>query len=82
MKELTRKMLVAGLIDKTTTSLMERWGQLDTGATDILGKEQLTKKTLESFVEELELLLQPEALERGVAQLDPPAVLIDRKQGD
>lgn len=82
MKELTKKVLESGLIDKPTATLMERWGQLDPGASDLTDEHKLTgalerskderfiRQTLEDFVEELELLIQPEALERYVTKLD------------
>lgn len=93
MKELTKRVLESGLIDKSTATLMERWGQLEPGASDLIEQQKLTgaldqigrcderfiRKTLEDFVEELELLLQPEALERGVTRLDQPASYVERK---
>lgn len=100
MKELTKRVLESGLIDKSTATLMERWGQLDPGASDLIEQQKITRvrdqvsrgtelftvldeqfirKTLEDFVEELELLLQPEALERGVTRLDQPASYVERK---
>lgn len=93
MKELTKRVLESGLIDKSTAALMERWGQLEPGAVELIDQQKLTgvldkigqcderfiRKTLEDFVEELELLLQPEALERGVTRLDQPASLVERK---
>lgn len=93
MKELTKRVLESGLIDRSTATLMERWGQLEPGAADLIEQQKLTgaldqvsrcderfiRKTLEDFVEELELLLQPEALERGVTRLDQPASYVERK---
>lgn len=71
MKELTKKILESGLVDKTTAKLLEKWGQLDEGSTDLVGRHELTKKTLEDFIEDIELLLQPEAIEKHETQLDP-----------
>lgn len=71
MKELTKKILEAGLVDKATAALMERWGQLDHDAVDLIGCQELTKKTLEDFIEDIEILLQPESIERKEVQLDP-----------
>jgi len=71
MKELTKKILASGLIDKATAALLERWGQLDPAEVDLVGRERLTKKTLEDFVEDIEILLQPESIERSETVLDP-----------
>lgn len=71
MKELTKKILEAGLVDRTTAKLLEKWGQLEEGATDLVGRHELTKRTLEDFIEDIELLLQPEAIEKKETQLDP-----------
>lgn len=93
MKELTKLVLESGLIDKSTATLMERWGQLDPGSIDLIDQQKITKEltkalsgderfirdTLENFVEELELLLQPEAIERGIIRLDRPAAHAERK---
>lgn len=86
MKKLTQVVLESGLLDKTMAALMERWGFLEPGASNLIGgtyvltSEAQTqsmlgprahfRQTLENFVEELELLLQPEAIERGVTDLD------------
>lgn len=85
MKELTKKVLELGLIDKHTATLMERWGFLEPGVswpsvTNInvtqiptsatFNQRADIRKVLEEFVEELELLLQPEALDREVVRLD------------
>lgn len=71
MKELTKKVLESGLIDRATAALLEKWGALDPDETDLVGRERITKQTLHDFVEDLELLLQPEAIERKEVQLDP-----------
>lgn len=87
MKELTKKVLESGLIDKHLAVLMERWGFLEPGASDSVGpqiqamtvvldsrsqygKKDQIRKALEDFVEDLEILLQPESLERSVVRLD------------
>lgn len=89
MKKLTQVVLESGLLDKTMAALMERWGFLEPGAASIVGSFPMTitleaknqigprahfRQTLENFVEELELLLQPEAIERGVIDLDQLAI--------
>lgn len=71
MKELTKKILEAGLVDKATAAMLERWGQLEEGATDVVGRQAVTKRTLEDFIEDIELLLQPEAIEKHETQLEP-----------
>jgi hypothetical protein len=70
MKELTKKVLEAGLIDKTTIRLLERWGTLPPEEVEKLQQKQIVAETMELFLEELELLLQPEALERKEVSLD------------
>lgn len=86
MKKLTKLVLESGLLDKTTAILMERWGQLDPGASELVGTKVMTvvfdpwanyqkrkeevQKFLENFVEELELLSQPEAIERQEVSLE------------
>lgn len=81
MKELTRLVLKSGLIDKHAEILMERWGCLDPGLsyspsvyiidenTTLESKKQI-QQALTNFIEELELLLQPEAIERSETTLD------------
>ncbi len=71
MKELTKKILESGLVDKTTAKLMEKWGQLEEGSSELVDHHALTRKTLEDFIEDIELLLQPEAIEKKEVQLDP-----------
>lgn len=60
MKPLTKKILESGFVDTHVARMMERWGQLEPGASDLVGKKQVTKKTLEEFAEELECLLDIE----------------------
>lgn len=64
MKELTKKILSAGLIDKTTAVMMSRWGMLSPEEMALITPEQKVQESLELFTEELEILLQPEQLER------------------
>jgi hypothetical protein len=57
MKELTKKILEAGLVDKHTTRAMEKWGQLEEGSVALVGKKKVTETTLAEFVEDIETLL-------------------------
>lgn len=82
MKELTKKLIESGIVDRMTTRLFEKWGALDPDELTKLRTSNIANETVEEFVEELELLLQPEAIERQETRLDPPAVIIDRSQGD
>ena len=70
MKPLTKKILESGLVDKTTALMLERWGQLEPMAADLVGKESITKKTLEEFVSEIEALVAPEAMEVKETRLE------------
>jgi hypothetical protein len=87
VKDLTKKVLESGLIDKHLAILMERWGFLEPGASEHVGSQFQTtavildsrlqygrkdqvRKILENFVEDLEILLQPESLEREIVRLD------------
>lgn len=58
MKELSRKILESGLVDKHCALMLERWGQLEVGASELVGRQQLTKQTLEEFAEEIEQLIE------------------------
>ncbi len=69
MKEITKKFIESGVVDKTMTRMLERWGLLD--PSEIPNPETAARETLDVFIEELELLLQPEALERKEVALDP-----------
>lgn len=87
MKELTKKILESGIVDRTITKMMERWGMIEPSDYALEVHEQQTREdvvreTLDAFIEELELLTQPEAIERQETRLDPPAVLVDRTRGD
>lgn len=70
MKELTKLVLESGIVNSSTAILMERWGQLEPGSVELIDKRKvMAEQFLQDFVEELELLLQPEALEREVVRL-------------
>ncbi len=49
---------------------------------NLLGPRAHFRQTLENFVEELELLLQPEAIERGVTDLDQSSDPGVRSEGE
>jgi hypothetical protein len=61
MKELTRKILESGLVEKHAVLLMEKWGQLDPGAADLVGRKQVTVESLSKFVEEIDQLVSLDA---------------------
>lgn len=98
MKKLTQVVLESGLLDKTMATLMERWGFLEPGASkmvtgtfvlsseaqiqNMLGPKAHFRQTLETFVEELELLLQPESIERDVTNLDQSPTAMIRSEGE
>lgn len=63
MKELVKKILEAGLVNKHTALLMEKWRAVDDGAADIVGKEDIRKvseEALSQFAEELSVLIEKE----------------------
>lgn len=69
-KRLTKIILQSGLLENTTVSLMERWGLLNSVPRNPSIEKYLITETLKDFVEELELLLQPETLEKMEVVLD------------
>jgi hypothetical protein len=58
VKELTKKILEAGLVDKHLAQMMEKWGALEPGATDLVGRKQVTKETLEEFAKDIEEMVR------------------------
>ena len=63
MKPIVKKILESGLVDKHTAALMEKWGTLEPGATDLVGKEDLMKAssdTLMKFADDIEGLIETE----------------------
>lgn len=70
MKELTRKILESGIVDKHVARLMERWGQLDDGASDLVGKKRVTRQTLEEFIEDLEQTVEDQVGKLRETSLD------------
>lgn len=72
MKELTKKILESGMVDRAIAKMMSRWGMLSPEELELATKPKaVINETLANFLEELELLNQPEAIERKEVQLDP-----------
>jgi len=63
VKELTKKILEAGLVDKTLAQLLERWHLLTPEEAAIATKPIAVVEALEKFVENLEELLDQEPLD-------------------
>lgn len=85
MKELTKKILEAGLVDKHLAAMMERWGTLDPGASDLVGRQQLTKESLEAFAEDIAGLVDPEQpVQETILDMEvsPPGKFTVPKTGD
>lgn len=57
MKTLTEKIYEAGLVDKHTMQLFERWGAVMPGDIDTVERRIITEKGLEEFAEDIEQLL-------------------------
>lgn len=56
MKTITEKILRSGLIDKNVVKLLEKWGNLPEGASELADNQELrdaTREQLESFASEL-----------------------------
>lgn len=56
MKELTKKILESGIVDEATAAMMERWGVLEEGASELAKKATLkdaTREELIKFAEEV-----------------------------
>lgn len=63
MKELTKKILEAGLVDKTMAQLLERWHLLTPAEAALATKPIAVTEALEQFIENLEELLDREPLD-------------------
>ncbi len=57
MKPLTKKVLEAGLVDKHVAIMFEKWGQLESGSSEIVAREDLTKQSLEHLIDEIDELI-------------------------
>lgn len=90
MKPIVEKILKSGLVDKHTAALMEKWGSLEPGSVEMVGKEDLHKaseETLKKFAEDIEDLIEAdrkEMLETRLAiELTNPAhAVIEYPNGD
>jgi hypothetical protein len=61
MKPIVRKIIESGLVDCHAVQTMERWGQIDRGSSELVGKNDIrtaTKKTLTKFAEDIDELLE------------------------
>lgn len=74
MKELSKKLIEAGVVDKTLAKLFSRWGTLPPEEIEQLSQQKVAHETLEAFLEEIELLTQPEAIEKQEVQIGPPII--------
>lgn len=60
MTPLVKKILESGLVEKHAAALLERWGSLEPGSVDLVGKKKLTEENLQKFVEDIEGLVSPD----------------------
>lgn len=61
MKPIVKKILESGLVEKNAVLLMEKWGHMDRGASELVGTKDIrtaTESTLTKFAEEIEDLLE------------------------
>jgi hypothetical protein len=61
MKPIVKKIIESGLVDRHAVQLMEKWGQVDRGASDLVGRQDLraaTETSLTKFAEEVEGLIE------------------------
>lgn len=60
MKPIVQKIIESGLVDRHAVQLMEKWGQIDRGASELVGTKDLraaTETSLTQFAEEIEDLI-------------------------
>lgn len=57
MKQLTAKLIESGLIEKATITMLERWGQLEPGTSDLVKRRELTESTLRQLAEDIDEFL-------------------------
>lgn len=76
MKELTKLLLETGIVERSTARLLQRWGALTPEEYAKISQKEVITETLETFVEELELLNQPEAIEKRETRVMIPYNLI------
>lgn len=81
MRELTKKVLEAGLVNKHAALMFEKWGNLESGASELVGKNDIrqSEEVLTKFVEDIEELIDKDMGEVRETRLDiqvkPPVVL-------
>lgn len=66
MKPIVEKILKSGLVDKHTAALMEKWGALEAGSVEMVGKEDLreaSEETFKQFVEDIDTLIEADRTE-------------------
>lgn len=72
MKDLTKKFIESGIVENTIVKMMARWGMLTPEEAELaMRPKAVIHETLANFIEELELLNQPEAIEKHETQLEP-----------
>ena len=72
MKQIVKKILEAGLVEKNAVLLMEKWGQVDRGSSELVGTKDLRATTEEAFTrfaEEVEALIEKEREELRESRL-------------
>jgi hypothetical protein len=92
VKELTKKILEAGLVDSTTAALLARWGILKPEELEQVQHKQVVQDTLTTFIEKLEELLDREPGDETVDKpmretffeiqvREPPVLYFNHRQG-
>ncbi len=61
MKELSKKILEAGLVEKHAARMFEEWGLLDRGAANLVGQRRVTEMTLARFADDIQELVDAES---------------------
>ncbi len=80
MKELTKKILESGLVEKHAAKMFEEWGQLERGAADLVGQRRVTEINLARFADDIEQLLEessePKETRFEIRVTHPPVTFI------
>ena len=61
MKPIVKKIIESGLVEKSAIQLMEKWGQIDRGSSELVGAHDLrtaAENSLTEFAEEVEELIE------------------------
>lgn len=66
MKELTKLILESGLVPKHTAKLLEKWGGLEEGSAELVGKKKVTTETLEDFAKDVAELMETRPIKETV----------------